>query len=179
MGDETKLMQYHQQLTESIEDQLSLASIHFQRSHYQVGKGGADTLVKSGMEKCGMGGVHAGAERVCEQAPAAAPLPSPFCHASCLAYKRPLLRSCPHHLTCLLPGFPPRLQEGTAINKRLLLHLCSHHLPMPPALNLTGRHDINKRLLLHPCPYHLAMPPALNLARRHRHLQAPAAALLP
>mmetsp|Transcript_35995 Transcript_35995/g.106434 ORF Transcript_35995/g.106434 Transcript_35995/m.106434 type:complete len:556 (-) Transcript_35995:813-2480(-) len=35
MGDETKLMQYHQQLTESIEDQLSLASIHFQRSHYQ------------------------------------------------------------------------------------------------------------------------------------------------
>ena len=36
LGDETKLMQYHQQLTESIEDQLSLASIHFQRSHYQV-----------------------------------------------------------------------------------------------------------------------------------------------
>lgn len=36
-GDETKLMQYHQQLTESIEDQLSLASIHFQRSHFQEG----------------------------------------------------------------------------------------------------------------------------------------------
>jgi intraflagellar transport protein 56 len=36
-GDEPKLMQYHQQLTESIEDQLSLASIHFQRSHFQEG----------------------------------------------------------------------------------------------------------------------------------------------
>ncbi|GAX82244.1 hypothetical protein CEUSTIGMA_g9672.t1 [Chlamydomonas eustigma] len=35
LSDETKLMQYHQQLTESIEDQLSLASIHYQRSHYQ------------------------------------------------------------------------------------------------------------------------------------------------
>jgi intraflagellar transport protein 56 len=37
LADESKLMQYHQQLTESIEDQLSLASIHYQRSHYQVG----------------------------------------------------------------------------------------------------------------------------------------------
>mmetsp|Transcript_38089 Transcript_38089/g.84856 ORF Transcript_38089/g.84856 Transcript_38089/m.84856 type:complete len:556 (+) Transcript_38089:159-1826(+) len=35
MGDETKVMQYHQQLTESIEDQLSLASMQYQRSHYQ------------------------------------------------------------------------------------------------------------------------------------------------
>uniref|UniRef100_A0A7S0WYC0 Intraflagellar transport protein 56 n=1 Tax=Chlamydomonas leiostraca TaxID=1034604 RepID=A0A7S0WYC0_9CHLO len=34
-GDEAKLMNYHQQLTESIEDQLSLASIHYQRSHFQ------------------------------------------------------------------------------------------------------------------------------------------------
>ncbi len=31
MSDETKLMSYHQQLTEQIEDQLSLASIHYQR----------------------------------------------------------------------------------------------------------------------------------------------------
>lgn len=35
LNDENKLMQYHQQLTESIEDQLSLASIHYQRSHFQ------------------------------------------------------------------------------------------------------------------------------------------------
>lgn len=28
-------MSYHQQLTESIEDQLSLASIHYQRAHFQ------------------------------------------------------------------------------------------------------------------------------------------------
>lgn len=35
MADEAKLMQYHQQLTENLEDQLSLASIHFQRGHYQ------------------------------------------------------------------------------------------------------------------------------------------------
>jgi intraflagellar transport protein 56 len=35
-NDESKLMQYHQQLTDSIEDQLSLASIHYQRSHFQV-----------------------------------------------------------------------------------------------------------------------------------------------
>ncbi len=31
LGDEAKLMQYHQQLTDSIEDQLSLASIHYHR----------------------------------------------------------------------------------------------------------------------------------------------------
>ncbi|KAL6747777.1 flagellar protein Dyf13 [Haematococcus lacustris] len=35
LNDEGKLMQYHQQLEETIEDQLSLASIHYQRSHYQ------------------------------------------------------------------------------------------------------------------------------------------------
>lgn len=35
LNDETRLMQYHQQLTESLEDQLSLASIHYQRSHFQ------------------------------------------------------------------------------------------------------------------------------------------------
>eukprot|EP00899_Mesostigma_viride_P026591 jgi/Mesvir1/7116/Mv09220-RA.1 len=34
-NDETKLMTYHQQLTESTEDQLSLASIHYLRSHFQ------------------------------------------------------------------------------------------------------------------------------------------------
>ncbi|GBG77774.1 hypothetical protein CBR_g24221 [Chara braunii] len=34
-NDETKLMLYHQQLTDSTEDQLSLASIHFHRAHYQ------------------------------------------------------------------------------------------------------------------------------------------------
>ena len=44
LADEAKLMQYHQQLTESIEDQLSLASIHYQRSHYKVrgGRGGVE-----------------------------------------------------------------------------------------------------------------------------------------
>jgi len=35
MGDETKLMEYHQQLTDSTEDQLTLASIHYLRSHFQ------------------------------------------------------------------------------------------------------------------------------------------------
>ena len=34
-GDEGKLMQYHQRLTESTEDQLSLAAMHFFRTHYQ------------------------------------------------------------------------------------------------------------------------------------------------
>ena len=34
-GDEKKLMQFHQQLEDVIEDQLSLASIHYLRSHYQ------------------------------------------------------------------------------------------------------------------------------------------------
>lgn len=33
-NDETKLMEYHQQLTDSIEDQLSLAAMHFLRTHY-------------------------------------------------------------------------------------------------------------------------------------------------
>lgn len=35
-GDENKLMHYHGQLTESIEDQLSLAAIHYLRSHFQA-----------------------------------------------------------------------------------------------------------------------------------------------
>jgi intraflagellar transport protein 56 len=34
-NDESKLMTYHQQLTDSTEDQLSLASIHYHRSHFQ------------------------------------------------------------------------------------------------------------------------------------------------
>eukprot|EP00245_Coleochaete_scutata_P005787 TRINITY_DN19656_c0_g1_i1.p1 TRINITY_DN19656_c0_g1~~TRINITY_DN19656_c0_g1_i1.p1 ORF type:complete len:569 (+),score=123.54 TRINITY_DN19656_c0_g1_i1:455-2161(+) len=34
-NDESKLMQQHQQLTDSTEDQLSLASIHYLRNHYQ------------------------------------------------------------------------------------------------------------------------------------------------
>ena len=34
-NDETKLMHYHQQLSDSIEDQLSLASIHYLRGHFQ------------------------------------------------------------------------------------------------------------------------------------------------
>jgi intraflagellar transport protein 56 len=34
-SDETKLMHYHQQLSDSVEDQLSLASIHYLRSHFQ------------------------------------------------------------------------------------------------------------------------------------------------
>ena len=34
-GDEGKLMQYHQRLTECTEDQLSLAAMHFLRTHYQ------------------------------------------------------------------------------------------------------------------------------------------------
>ena len=34
-GDEGKLMQYHQRLTDSVEDQLSLAAMHFFRTHYQ------------------------------------------------------------------------------------------------------------------------------------------------
>lgn len=35
MGDEKKLMKYHQMLEDVIEDQLCLASIHYLRSHYQ------------------------------------------------------------------------------------------------------------------------------------------------
>nr|CAD7456217.1 unnamed protein product [Timema tahoe] len=35
LGDEKRLMEYHQQLEDIIEDQLSLASIHYLRSHYQ------------------------------------------------------------------------------------------------------------------------------------------------
>lgn len=34
-GDESKLMTHHQRLTESQEDQLCLASIHYLRSHFQ------------------------------------------------------------------------------------------------------------------------------------------------
>ncbi|KAG2432148.1 hypothetical protein HXX76_009071 [Chlamydomonas incerta] len=34
-GNDDKLMAYHGQLTDSIEDQLTLASIHYQRSHFQ------------------------------------------------------------------------------------------------------------------------------------------------
>ena len=34
-NDETRLMMHHQQLQDVIEDQLSLASIHYLRSHYQ------------------------------------------------------------------------------------------------------------------------------------------------
>mmetsp|Transcript_4895 Transcript_4895/g.8470 ORF Transcript_4895/g.8470 Transcript_4895/m.8470 type:complete len:564 (-) Transcript_4895:267-1958(-) len=34
-NDESKLMMYHQQLTDSTEDQLSLAAIHYLRSHFQ------------------------------------------------------------------------------------------------------------------------------------------------
>jgi intraflagellar transport protein 56 len=34
-GDEKQLMHYHNQISESTEDQLSLASIHYLRSHYQ------------------------------------------------------------------------------------------------------------------------------------------------
>uniref|UniRef100_A0A7S4HAM1 Intraflagellar transport protein 56 n=1 Tax=Guillardia theta TaxID=55529 RepID=A0A7S4HAM1_GUITH len=34
-GDENKLMIYHQKLTDDTEDQLSLASIHYLRNHYQ------------------------------------------------------------------------------------------------------------------------------------------------
>lgn len=34
-GDEKRLMSYHQNLQDVIEDQLSLASIHYLRSHYQ------------------------------------------------------------------------------------------------------------------------------------------------
>ena len=39
-GDEKKLMTFHQELEDIIEDQLSLASIHYLRSHYQeaIGK---------------------------------------------------------------------------------------------------------------------------------------------
>lgn len=34
-NDEKRLMGYHQNLRDQIEDQLSLASIHYLRSHYQ------------------------------------------------------------------------------------------------------------------------------------------------
>jgi tetratricopeptide (TPR) repeat protein len=34
-GDEKKLMTFHQELEDVVEDQLSLASIHYLRSHYQ------------------------------------------------------------------------------------------------------------------------------------------------
>lgn len=35
LGDENKLMECHKQLADVIEDQLSLASIHYLRAHYQ------------------------------------------------------------------------------------------------------------------------------------------------
>lgn len=35
LSDETKLMAYHQMLTDTSEDQLSLAAIHYLRSHFQ------------------------------------------------------------------------------------------------------------------------------------------------
>merc|ERR1719486_1452092 len=35
MNDETKLMVHHQKLTDTTEDQLSLAAIHYLRNHYQ------------------------------------------------------------------------------------------------------------------------------------------------
>lgn len=35
-GQEERLMECHAQLTDSLEDQLSLASIHYLRGHYQV-----------------------------------------------------------------------------------------------------------------------------------------------
>lgn len=35
-GQEEKLMECHQQLGDSLEDQLSLGSIHYLRGHYQV-----------------------------------------------------------------------------------------------------------------------------------------------
>uniref|UniRef100_A0A061QZQ4 Tetratricopeptide repeat protein 26 n=1 Tax=Tetraselmis sp. GSL018 TaxID=582737 RepID=A0A061QZQ4_9CHLO len=35
LGNEDKLMEYHQKLTETTEDQLTLASIHYLRSHFQ------------------------------------------------------------------------------------------------------------------------------------------------
>ena len=34
-GDEAELMQYHQHLEDVVDDQLTLASIHYMRSHYQ------------------------------------------------------------------------------------------------------------------------------------------------
>lgn len=46
-NDEAKLMQYHQSLSTATEDQLSLASIHFQRSHYQVRGGSLQPGVKA------------------------------------------------------------------------------------------------------------------------------------
>ena len=38
-GQEDKLMKCHQQLGDTLEDQLSLASIHYLRGHYQVSEG--------------------------------------------------------------------------------------------------------------------------------------------
>ena len=35
-GDEPRLMAYHQQLRDKKEDQLSLAAVHYNRSHFQV-----------------------------------------------------------------------------------------------------------------------------------------------
>ena len=35
LGDEDKLLQYHQQLSENKEDQLSLAAVHYMRGHFQ------------------------------------------------------------------------------------------------------------------------------------------------
>ena len=35
LGDEHKLMVYHQKLTDTNEDQLSLAAIHYLRGHFQ------------------------------------------------------------------------------------------------------------------------------------------------
>lgn len=39
-GDEAALMQRHQDLSEGLEDEMSLASVHYQRGHYQEATGG-------------------------------------------------------------------------------------------------------------------------------------------
>lgn len=36
LGDDAKLMEYHHELGDSLEEQLSLAAIHFLRAQYQV-----------------------------------------------------------------------------------------------------------------------------------------------
>lgn len=35
LGDESALMEFHEQLQDNLEDQLSLAAIHYLRAHYQ------------------------------------------------------------------------------------------------------------------------------------------------
>jgi hypothetical protein len=107
-------MQRHGQLGDSIEDQLSLAAVHYERGQVQVGSGRARCYSKGAARWCGCvqrrllwqeqsGASSGGGGQTC-----ALPLARPV--------RRPLTRACMPACLPLLPA-----QEATDIYKRLLL----------------------------------------------------------